>query len=172
MSAASPVRIALGLDFGLRRIGMALTDTLSRAPRPLSAVGNGDRGPDWPALDRLVTLHGPDVLVLGSPYNEDGSAGRLLPATDRFAGQLRERYGLPVERVDERHSSREAGEQLVGQRRDGTRRRRIQRADIDNAAAAIILQRWLAGEGGGPARAADRRPGTEPGRGQHEDDKG
>ena len=54
-----------------------------------------------------------------------------------------------MERVDERHSSREAGERLAGQRREGTRRRRIQRADIDNEAAAIILQRWLQGEGGG-----------------------
>lgn len=160
MSAPSPTaRIALGLDFGLRRIGVALTDTLGRSPRPLSAVANGERGVDWPALDRLARLHGPHVLVLGSPYNEDGTAGRLLPACDRFAGQLRERYGLPVERVDERHSSREAGERLVGQRRDGTRRRRIQREDIDNEAAAILLQRWLAGEGAGPGGNPDTHQG-------------
>jgi putative holliday junction resolvase len=150
--AATAARIVLGLDFGQRRIGVALADTLSRAPRPLhDAVAHGERGPDWPALDRLMSLHAPHVLVLGSPYNEDGTAGRMLPATDRFAEQLRERYRLPVERVDERHSSREASERLVGQRRDGSRRRRIQKADIDNGAAAIILQRWLAGEGGGTA---------------------
>ena len=147
--APSPARIVIGLDFGLRRIGVAAADTLSRSPRPLSAVAHGDRGPDWPALDRQLALHGPHLLVLGSPYNEDGTPGRLLPATDRFAEQLRERYRLPVERVDERHSSREAGERLIGQRRDGSRRRRIQRADIDNESAAIILQRWLAGEGEG-----------------------
>jgi len=141
-------RLALGLDFGQRRIGVAITDTLSRAPRPLTAVAHGNPGTDWPALDRLLSLHAPHVLVLGSPYNEDGTPGRLQPATDRFAAQLRERYRLPVERVDERHSSREASERLVEQRRDGTRRRRIRRADIDNEAAAIILQRWLAGEGG------------------------
>jgi putative Holliday junction resolvase len=142
-------RLALGLDFGQRRIGVAITDTLSRAPRPLTAVTHGNAGTDWSALDRLLSLHAPHVLVLGTPYNEDGTPGRLQPATDRFAAQLRERYRLPVERVDERHSSREAGERLVEQRRDGTRRRRIRRADIDNEAAAIILQRWLAGEGGG-----------------------
>jgi putative Holliday junction resolvase len=147
--ASLTARIALGLDFGQRRIGVAIADTLSRASRPLSAVAHGVRGPDWPALDRLVGLHGPHVLVVGTPYNEDGTPGRLQPVTDRFAADLRERYRVPVERVDERHSSREAGERLIGQRRDGTRRRRIQRADIDNEAAAIILQRWLAGEGGG-----------------------
>jgi len=96
-----------------------------------------------------MALHAPHVLVLGTPYNEDGTPGRLQPATDRFATELRERYRVPVERVDERHSSREAGARLIEQRRDGTRRRRIQRADIDNESAAIILQRWLAGEGGG-----------------------
>jgi putative Holliday junction resolvase len=147
--APPTARIALGLDFGQRRIGVAITDTLSCAPRPLSAVAFGHSGPDWTSLDRLVSLHAPHVLVLGSPYNEDGTTGRLQPATDRFAAQLRERYRLPVDRVDERHSSREAGERLIGQRRAGTRRRRIQRTDIDNEAAAIILQRWLAGEGGG-----------------------
>ena len=149
MPASPTARIALGLDFGQRRIGVAVADTLSHAPHPLTAVAHGDRGADWAALDRLMSLHAPHVLVLGTPYNEDGTAGRLQPATDRFAAQLRERYRLPVERVDERHSSREAGERLVEQRRDGTRRRRIRRADIDNVAAAIILQRWLAGEGGG-----------------------
>ena len=148
MSPASPTaRIALGIDFGLRRIGVAIADTLSRAPRPLSAVAHSDRGPDWAALDRLMSLHAPHVLVLGTPYNEDGTPGRLQSKTDRFAEELRARYGLPVERVDERHSSREAGEQLIEQRRSGSRRRRIQSADIDNLAAAIILQRWLAGEG-------------------------
>lgn len=147
--APHTARIALGLDFGQRRIGVALADTLSRSPRPLSAVRHGDQGPDWPALDRLMALHAPHVLVLGTPYNDDGTPGRLQPATDRFATELRDRYRVQVERVDERHSSREAGERLIEQRRDGTRRRRIQRADIDNEAAAIILQRWLAGEGGG-----------------------
>ena len=150
MPPAPPTaRIALGLDFGQRRIGVAIADTLSGAARPLTAVTSSERGPDWAVLDRLMSLHAPHVLVLGSPYNEDGTPGRLQPATDRFAAQLRERYRLPVDRVDERHSSREAGERLIEQRRDGTRRRRIQRADIDNEAAAIILQRWLAGEGGG-----------------------
>jgi putative Holliday junction resolvase len=147
--APSTARIALGLDFGQRRIGVAVADTLSCAPHPLSAVACSARGADWATLDRLMSLHAPQVLVLGSPYNEDGTPGQLQSATDRFAAQLRERYRLPVERVDERHSSREAGERLIEQRRDGSRRRRIQRADIDNFAAAIILQRWLAGEGGG-----------------------
>ncbi len=147
--ALPTARIALGLDFGQRRIGVAIADTLTRAPRPLTAVACSGRGADWAALDRLLGLHDPHLLVLGTPYNEDGTPGRLQPATDRFAAQLRERYRLPVERVDERHSSREAGERLIEQRRDGSRRRRIQRADIDNEAAAIILQRWLAGEGGG-----------------------
>ena len=149
MPPALPPRIALGLDFGQRRIGIAVTDTVSQSPRPLAAVANDPRGTDWATLDRLMRQHAPQVLVLGTPYNEDGTPGRLQAATDRFAAQLRERYRLPVDRVDERHSSREAGERLVAERRAGTRRRRIQRADIDNQAAAIILQRWLAGEGGG-----------------------
>jgi putative Holliday junction resolvase len=98
--APPTARLALGLDFGQRRIGVAIADTLSRAPRALAAVAHGDHGPDWPALDRLMSLHAPHVLVLGSPYNEDGTPGRVQPATDRFAADLRNRYRVPVERVD------------------------------------------------------------------------
>jgi RNase H-fold protein (predicted Holliday junction resolvase) len=59
---------------------------------------------------------------------------------------LQRRFGLPVERVDERFSSLEAGATLKSQRAAG-QRRRIRREHIDSAAAAVILERWLAGEG-------------------------
>jgi len=55
-----------------------------------------------------------------------------------------ERYGLPVECVDEHLSSREAEAELKAQRAAGERRRRVQKADIDSLAAALILERWLA----------------------------
>jgi len=86
------------------------------------------------------------VLVVGYPYNADGTAGALAAAADRFAAALASRTGLPVTRVDERWSSREAAAELKQRRAAGTRRRRVRRADIDGVAAAIILERWLRGE--------------------------
>jgi len=137
---------ALAFDFGLRRIGVASGHSLTQAAAPLATVTNGGRGPDWPAIEALVRDYKPAVLVVGNPYNADGNPGALSAAAAQFAAELAGRLKLPVARVDERWSSREAGAELNERRAAGTRRRRVQRADIDSLAAAIILERWLRGE--------------------------
>ena len=106
----------------------------------------GARGPDWPAIDRLLADYNPAVLVVGYPYNEDGTPGTLAGAADRFAAALAQRAGVAVARVDERGSTQEAAAELKRQRAAGTRRHRVQRQDVDCLAAAIILGRWLRGE--------------------------
>jgi putative Holliday junction resolvase len=136
----------LCFDFGLRRIGAASGDALTRTAAPLKAVSHGDHGPDWPAIDRLLADYRPAILVVGYPYNEDGSAGSMAAAATAFAAALAQRSGLEVARVDERYSSQEAAAELKQRRAAGTRRRRVQRADVDSLAAAIILERWLQGE--------------------------
>ena len=144
MRAAQTV---LAFDFGLRRIGLASGNTLTRSAAPRPAVSAGAQGPDWPAIERAVALLAPGVLIVGAPYNADGSEGALTEAARRFAAELRRRFALPVQLVDERFSSLEANEALKGQRASGMRRRRVRRADIDSAAAAVILGRWFQGEG-------------------------
>jgi putative holliday junction resolvase len=137
---------ALGFDFGLRRIGVAVGDTLTKSAAPLATVKHGQHGPDWSAIDRLLADYKPANLVVGYPYNENGSPGSLEGAAGRFADALAQRSGLPVTRVDERYSSQEASAELKQRRATGTRRRRVQRTDVDSLAAAIILERWLRGE--------------------------
>jgi putative Holliday junction resolvase len=136
----------LAFDFGLKRIGIACGDTLTHgaAPRPAAAVGAG--GPDWQAIAREVRALTPQLLVVGAPYNADGSESGMSAAARRFAAELERRFALPVHMVDERFSSLEASAQLTARRASGQRRRRVQRADIDSAAAAVILARWFAGE--------------------------
>jgi putative holliday junction resolvase len=141
--------LVLAFDFGLKRIGVASGNTLTRSAAPLAVVQYGPAGPDWAHIDRLIKAQSPQQLVVGLPYNEDGTPGELQPATDQFAGGLHARYGLPVARVDERYSSREATAELVARRREGVRRHRIAKQDIDSLAAALILERWLAGEQAG-----------------------
>jgi putative Holliday junction resolvase len=140
-------RIALAFDFGRRRIGMAAGDTLTASAAPRPAVDAHAGEPDWTAITREVRSLSPDVLVVGVPYNADGTDSSLAQAARDFARTLQERFGLPVAQVDEHGSSIEAGHALKDQRASGQRRRRVQRADIDSAAAAVILTRWLAGEG-------------------------
>ena len=138
----------LAFDFGLKRIGIACGDTLTRhgAARAAAAVHRGV--PDWEAIAREVRTLAPAILVVGAPYNVDGSEGTLLAAARRFAAELERRFALPVQLVDERFSSLEASEALKRRRASGARGR-IERATIDSAAAAVILGRWFQGEGEG-----------------------
>jgi len=145
----APITV-LGFDFGLKRIGLASGDSLTATAAPRRAVAMREDGPDWPAIEREVRALKPGLLVVGVPYNADGSPGRLTAAARRFGVALEERFGLPVEHVDEHGSSLEAGAALKHARSSGERRRRVRRADIDSVAAAIILERWLAGSGRGP----------------------
>jgi putative Holliday junction resolvase len=142
----SQVQTVLAFDFGFKRIGIASGDTLTRtaAPRPAAAVHQ--HGPDWDAITREVRMLSPGLLVVGAPYNADGSPGALAPAARRFAAELESRFGLPVNMVDERWSSLEASAALKAQRASGERKRRVRKEDIDSAAAAVILRRWLSGE--------------------------
>ncbi len=139
----------LAFDFGLKRIGIACGDSLTRQASPRPAAAMLRSGPDWPAITREVQALTPAVLVVGAPYNADGSEGTLLAAVRRFARELERRFALPVQLIDERFSSLEAGAALRMRRASGERRRRLERPDIDSAAAAVILGRWFQGERGG-----------------------
>jgi putative Holliday junction resolvase len=143
----SDIKTVLAFDFGLKRIGIAAGDTLTAtaAPRPAAAVRHS--GPDWDAIGREVRMLSPRLLVVGAPYNADGTPGTLAPAARRFAAELERRFCLPVNMVDERWSSLEASAALKARRASGERKRRVRKEDIDSAAAAVILERWLTGEG-------------------------
>jgi|SRR5579863_774673 len=144
MSAPETV---LAFDFGLKRIGIASGDTLTRGAAPRPAALSAAAGPDWGAIAREVQALRPARLIVGAPYNADGSEGLMTAAARAFAAELERRFALPVHLVDERFSSLEATAALKEQRASGTRRRRVRKADIDSAAAAVILKRFLAGEG-------------------------
>lgn len=141
--APSVPRLALGIDYGERRIGVAVGDTLTRGARPLGVVPARAGAPDWPLLDRHVRELAPSVLVVGVPYNMDGTPTRLTDAALAFVAELGRRYDRPVIPVDERLSSREAEDLLRAQRRSGERTRRVQAGDIDPVAACVLLEQWL-----------------------------
>jgi putative Holliday junction resolvase len=136
-------QLILAFDFGRRRIGVACGDTVSRAPSPLGAVATGPAGPQWSVIDGMMRDWRPAALVVGLPYNADGSESAAAAAARRFAAELIRRYALPVDLVDERYSSLEAEERLKRARASGMRKRRVTKEAVDAAAACVILERWL-----------------------------
>jgi putative Holliday junction resolvase len=135
--------LVLSFDFGKRRIGVACGDNVSRTASPLGGVAAGPQGPRWNDIETLLRDWRPALLVVGLPYNADGSEGPAAAAARGFAAELAERFALPVKLVDERYSSLEAEERLRGARESGTRKRRVTKGDVDAAAACVILERWF-----------------------------
>ena len=126
----------IAFDFGEKRIGTAIGQTVTRTATPLETIRVRRSRPDWNAIDRLIGAWKPDALVVGLPLNMDGTPQWITDRARRFANRLRTRSGLPVHLADERLSTREAWTRLVesGSRRDGP----------DPVAAQVILEGWLA----------------------------
>jgi putative Holliday junction resolvase len=125
---------------------VAVGSRATGASTPLGAVPCRAGLPDWTAIQGFIAQWQPDLLVVGLPYNSDGSESEMSRAARRFGNRLGGRFRLPVEFVDERLSSDEATRRLVEARRRGERGR-IRRQDVDQLAASIILQTWLDGTG-------------------------
>jgi putative holliday junction resolvase len=143
MPESARPKIVLAFDFGLRRIGVACGDTVSRSASALAAVPAESGEPRWPAIAALMRDWQPDMAVVGLPYNVDGSDSKMTTSARSFAQELARRYALEVALVDERYSSLEAEARLKSERESGMRRRRVAKADVDAAAACVILERWL-----------------------------
>jgi putative holliday junction resolvase len=146
-AARAQPQVLLAFDFGLRRIGVACGDTVSGSASPLGSVAVGPAGLAWDRIDALVRDYRPSLLVVGLPYNADGSESDAARRARVFAAELAAHCALPVELVDERYSSLEAAARLKGGRAAGLRKRRVTKSDVDAGAACIILERWLGGSG-------------------------
>lgn len=143
MEAAPAAALTLlAFDVGARRIGVAVGNTVSMSAREVGVLDVRDSGPDWPALDRWIKEWQPARLVVGDPATLDGGDQPIRKRARAFARNVRQRYQLPVEQVDERTSSIEAAQRFAHGRASGERRR-SQSAQLDALAAVVILERWL-----------------------------
>ena len=143
MNAVRPPQVILAFDYGTKRIGVASGDTLTGTARALTTLEAKNETSLWPAIDKLVREYQPAQLVVGLPWNMDGTPTLLTDASRAFGAELQSRYHKPVALVDERLSSREAEAQLRDARAAGIKKRRNTHADVDMIAAKILLEQWL-----------------------------
>ncbi len=134
-------RTILSFDFGLRRIGVAVGQDVTGSASPLGIVANRDDVIDHDRIAELIAEWRPTTLVVGMPAHADGSPSEMQAHVRAFIDEL-ERYGLPIETVDERYTSIEAERVLKEARAAGTRGR-ISKDMIDSAAAVFIAERYL-----------------------------
>ncbi len=133
----------IAIDFGERRIGIASGSVITGTSSKITTMNANGGVPDWAELDNIVKDWNPDVLVVGMPYNMDGSESEMSKKARAFADELAQRYQLQVDTIDERLTSAEAGSILKEQRRLGIRTKKVNKAEIDSLAACLIAESWL-----------------------------
>ena len=131
----TPPQTLLAFDFGLKRTGVAVGNTVSGGARPLTTIVAEENVKRFAAIEALIAEWRPERLLVGLPLDPEGAETEMSKRARRFANQLHGRFSLPVELVDERYSSAVAEDALKPGRAD--------KQKIDAAAAAVILQAWL-----------------------------
>ncbi|MTV40058.1 Holliday junction resolvase RuvX [Duganella radicis] len=116
-------------DFGVKRIGVAMGNTMLRQAEPLKVISAVDNATRFADIQKMLDEWKPARLVVGLPMHPDGNEHEMTARARRFANQLTGRFGLPVELVDERYSSA-----VLSAKRGEV---------IDDRAAAIILQQYF-----------------------------
>jgi putative holliday junction resolvase len=137
----------IGFDFGPRKIGVAVGQTVTGSATPLTTLRSRGERPDWPGIEALIRTWQPSAAVIGLPIGLDDAPAPWSPLVHRFARQLTGRFGLPVHLVDERYTSCEARAQLAARpdRRLGPKLHpgSPDHHAVDALAAALILETWL-----------------------------
>jgi putative Holliday junction resolvase len=137
MSMSPHPQSIVAFDYGTKRIGVAVGQTVSGTASPVATVRSRAGTPDWRAIRAIVESFAPEALVVGIPIevNEDEDTvppeHPLTGPVMRFADQLHGLFGLPVHIVDERLSTYEARSRAPGA------------GQIDAVAAQVILETWL-----------------------------
>lgn len=142
-TASDNCSTALVFDYGEQRIGVAFANRATGTTTSLTTLANRGGEQLDRALAGLFQEWVPEAIVVGVPYNMDGTESPMTTAAIEFGHRLAEEFALPVDEVDERLTSAEAAAILREQRRSGQRRRKVRRGDIDGLAAQLIADSWL-----------------------------
>ena len=119
----------IGFDFGLKRIGVAVGNSLVKIAKPLSIIHANKNNLKFQCIEKLVNEWDPNKAIVGVPYKVNGTSSDMTIRCKRFANQLNGRFGLEVILVDERFSS------VVIERKYGYK--------IDSDSAVLILQQYF-----------------------------
>jgi putative holliday junction resolvase len=130
----------LGFDYGEKKIGVAISQSITQTCAPLEIIASINGKPDWQAIEKVIRQWQPECLIVGVPYHMDKTSQPLTLKAQKFGRQLNGRFQLEVFEVDERLSTQEARYQLKSNRQKKLAKRAGQ---VDHLAAALILQTWL-----------------------------
>ncbi len=135
----SDTQSVIAFDYGEKRIGVAIGQSITGTANPLKHLLAKDGQPDWQKVEQLLKEWQPDYLLVGLPLNMDKTEQLLTKRAQKFANRLNGRFGMKVNMMDERLSSVEAREQLFSDKGF----KGLKNNSIDSQAACLILESWF-----------------------------
>ncbi|HEX3072122.1 MAG TPA: Holliday junction resolvase RuvX [Ignavibacteriales bacterium] len=129
----------LAIDYGLKRIGLALSDPLGIFAYPFDVISNDETL--WPNLEKIIKDNGIFKIVLGLPYRENGEKSHITDNVLEFKTELENKTKLPVILWDETYSSQKAMANII----EGgvKKKKRRDKTLLDKGAAAVILSEYM-----------------------------
>ncbi len=129
----------IGFDFGQKRIGVAIGNNISKTAQALITINSASNNQKFEAIKKIIEEWQPISIVVGVPFNVDGSEHKVTNLSKKFAKQLEQKYSLPTHLIDERYTSIEANHEIKDKKIDLKKKKLL----IDQIAAKIILQSYL-----------------------------
>ncbi|HUO35766.1 MAG TPA: Holliday junction resolvase RuvX [Candidatus Acidoferrum sp.] len=138
-SISEPPRRILAIDYGTKRLGLAVSDELLFTAQPLLVLPRTNRRDLFRRLRDICKQYRVGLILIGHPLHMTGEESLMSETASRFAAQLRKNLGLEVELLDERLTTWEARETMRGSRTHSARKE----SHLDHVAAAILLREYL-----------------------------
>jgi putative Holliday junction resolvase len=131
--------VYLGFDFGLKNIGVAVGQTLTKTATPLDILAAKNGEPNWDQVKKLIIKWEPGALIVGIPISMSGQELEVTQAALEFADKLAVKYNLPVHQVDERLTTKAAREKVFEEQGY----KGLQTEPIDSVAAELMVEAWM-----------------------------
>ena len=139
MSKVIGQRTVIGFDFGKKYIGVAVGQELTGSATPLGSIKAKEGIPNWDSLGAYLKEWQPEIIIIGLPFNMDGSEQQLTLDAKKFGNRVAGRFGVKVEFQDERLTTADAKERLFAQ--GGYRN--LKKDNIDAESAALIIESFF-----------------------------
>ena len=134
----------LGIDFGEKRIGLAISDPLGILATPIETLDSSEMDLVIPKLAETISDHVVTKIVVGIPWTLSGKSGPQTKKTFEFISLISDTFEIPIKQIDERFTSVQAEKKLrLVDKRSRNKQKKIPKGLIDSVSAAIILQTYL-----------------------------
>ena len=130
--------VVMSFDYGLRNIGIAIGQSITKSASTFYAIKAKEGVPDWIKLDSIIDEWEPSLFIVGDPFNMDGTKSEFQKKIAKFSAELKKRYEIELHMIDERLTSKEAKERIKG-KADGIK----DSANKHSISAQIILEDWF-----------------------------